>query len=442
MNKDNKINNKFNDQDIFFVNPDIKRGMGPEEILPNYHILCTYNDPMIPILRKQKANIFCLEENRNIDDLSLYNNTGRLLNNPQTQKYILENSRIQPYIMYFKPSIKIDYLIKKLGYRSIGNPADYNEKFENKINSFNLFRKYFPNETIMGETGIFGSYNFNTIKGEMGIPFVIQFGNGWAGKTTFILDNEIKFTNLQKRFENTKIKISKYITGFTVLNNCTIYNDEIIISSPAIQIANITSLYPNPSVTCGRQWPVLALDKFQIRKIENLSTKIGNIMKKKGYKGIFGIDFIIDKNTGEIYISEINARMTASMAFYTKLEMEVHNYPQILYHIASFIGINMPSYLKSDKDVAGSQIIFRSEKNLDKLKKITKAGVFGINKNIIKFLRSEYKPANLYKNEFFYTSRATNIEKMQDSEISRLETKDEVLKSPNRLNDYYYKLIN
>jgi len=65
-------------ESIFFVSPDVKRGMGLEDVLPHYHIVCTYFDPLIPILRRQGARIFCLEEVDPRKSLET-NNTGKLL---------------------------------------------------------------------------------------------------------------------------------------------------------------------------------------------------------------------------------------------------------------------------------------------------------------------------------------------------------------------------
>ena len=47
---------------IFFVTPDPHWGIGLEDIIPNYHIVCLDNSPVVPLLRVSGVNIFCLEE--------------------------------------------------------------------------------------------------------------------------------------------------------------------------------------------------------------------------------------------------------------------------------------------------------------------------------------------------------------------------------------------
>src|SRR3990167_10433228 len=117
---------------IFFISPDVKRGLGLEDLLPDYHLLCSYADPLNPVLTRTKARLFCLEDAPS-NKKNLPKNSGNLLSDVRVQNYIKNHSTVSPYISYFKPSLKIDFLLKKYKYRSIGNHFELNEKFENKI---------------------------------------------------------------------------------------------------------------------------------------------------------------------------------------------------------------------------------------------------------------------------------------------------------------------
>src|SRR3989344_5012667 len=120
----------FKKRSVFFVSPDIKWGLGLEDLSPNYHLICSYYDVLIPVLRKNGVNVFCLQENSE----SLAKNTANLLEENLVSQYILKNSSGTPYIAFFKPSLKLDYMIKEKKYKKIGNSNTLNEKFENKIN--------------------------------------------------------------------------------------------------------------------------------------------------------------------------------------------------------------------------------------------------------------------------------------------------------------------
>lgn len=422
---------KFSRDNIFFVTPDVKRGIGVEHLLPNYHIICSYINPLIPILRKQGARIFCLEEKAG-KGKDLINNSGKLLEHPLVNKYIKEYAKTTPYIMYFKPSLKLDLLIRKLNYRPIGNNADLNEEFENKIKFYHVTEKYLPKVTIPSIVGILGKLNYKDLSSKLGLPLVIQFGHGWAGKTTFFIDNEKEFHGLSRQFSQTNVKVSRKITGITILNNCCIYNDYIFVSPAAIQLSGIRQLSSRPGVTCGRQWPAGFIEERQTKEILNISKKIGKIMQEKGFRGFFGLDFIIENSTGKIYLSEANARLTASTPFFTRLELGLEKIPLLAYHLAAFTNRILPQAGFVGPEISGSQVLFRETKYIPMVPDEADFGVFMTENDKVTLVNNEYYPENLHPNEFIFirnnSERFTN-----DQEIARIETKQEILDQPGKL---------
>ena len=124
--------NKF-DTPIFFVTADVKRGLGLEDVFPDYHIIVSVWDELIPVLRKKGTKIFCLEEIR--PNSSLIMNSGQLLEEKAVLDYIKkESATVIPRIAFFKPSVKLDEIIKMKGFRKVGNDSLTNRYFENKVN--------------------------------------------------------------------------------------------------------------------------------------------------------------------------------------------------------------------------------------------------------------------------------------------------------------------
>lgn len=416
--------NQLNNKHIFFISPDVKRALGLEDILSNYHIICSSKDCLIPVLRNQGANIFCLEEQIG-EEAANFNNSGRLLEHKEVLNYINKKSTSSPYIMYFKPSIKLDFLIEKMGFKPIGNKAFINERFENKINFCNFLRKNLPDYAINSETGRLGEMDFNKTVNELRLPLVIQFGHGWAGNTTFIVKDEGEFCLIKNKYPATIVKISKYISGLSVLNNCCIYDDTVFISPPALQLNNIANLHQNPAVTCGRQWPAKFISKSQAKEIYLVSKKIGKLMGKIGSKGFFGLDFIIEKRSGKVYLSELNARLTASSGFYTYLERGLGHIPLLAYHIADFLDADLPKEKISENGITGSQIILRKPTNLSNQYK--DYGIYKYVKNNLIKMGDDYHPQNLNLDELIFIPRMVSKNHQANLEIARIETKQQVV---------------
>ncbi len=421
---------QLSDKSFFYITPDVKRGIGLESVLPNFHIICSYHDPIIPILRNQGANIFCLEDYVS-SDISVFGNSGKLIEHPLVASYLSRFSKDTTYILVFKPSEKMEIICKNKGFKLIVNSSRINSMFEDKVGFYKILLDEKSNYIIPGMTGILGEMNFEELSSQFKLPFVVQFAHGWAGKTTFFINDKLGLEKLIKKFPFTRVKINKYIRGYTVLNNACIYKDDILISPPAIQISNINILGEKEAVTCGRQWPARFIDKNQEETIRNITYKTGKLMQKFGFKGYFGLDFIIEEDSNNVYLSENNARFTASSAFFTKLELGINEIPFLVYHIAAFLNIDLPQKSTRKMEISGSQIIFRNPFRQPNFNNNLKFGVFNLN-NPNKEIRKEYKPESLFHNEFIIMRRMKDQNKDEDLELSRIETREDVLETKNR----------
>lgn len=410
--------------DIFFVSPDVKRGLGLHDQLSGYHIICSYYDPIIPVLRNQNASIFCLEEEGNEETV---NNTGKLLENKKVRQFIFSNTKAVPEIIYFKPSSKIDVLLKEFGYLPLGNNFNLNEEYENKISFHNLISGQFSEAVLPATVARLSDLNFKSLENKYGIPFVIQFGHGWAGKTTFFIDSENTFGSLFSKFGNTRVKIMRKVNGITVINNCCIYNDKVLVGPPALQINNFNVLHPNPSTTCGRQWPAETVNPEQLNTIIGLSGQIGNLMMKSGFRGIFGLDFLIEEKTGKVFLSELNARLTASIPFYTRLELSAGKTPLMAYHIASFNGKDIETENGEQLKITGSQLLLRQKFSESRITSLDSFGVYVIKEDGFFKKGNNYYPEKLKAGEFIFSRRQTY--NAGDEETARIESKEKVVEN-------------
>lgn len=419
---------------IFFITPDVWRGIGLEDRLPDYSIICTSYDRIIPILRHQGATVFCLEEEIG-DEAKTFSNSGKLLEHPQILSFIKRRAKNIPAIMFFKPSLKLDMLIKRYAFKAIGNPVALNEEFENKISFYEIARSLFPEMVVPSRIGKLSSFTFSGIAGFYKSPFVIQFGHGWAGNTTFIIHNEEEFLSLVSRFPYTNVKVSLFIEGCTILNNCCVYKEDVLVSVPAIQISGLRDLSTNPAATCGRQWPVPNREEEMKKTVKTLSQTVGIMLQKKGYKGIFGLDFLFEKKTGRLYLSELNARMTASIPFYTRLERGIGIVPLLYYHLCSFLPLKDIPPKHDDSNIAGSQLIFRNKKTVDAIPLSREYGVYNIKKELSE--EQGYYPESLSQDEYIFLKKRRTGEQ---TEYARLESKRNVLHAGEKLESWVTSL--
>jgi len=427
-------------QPVFYVTNDPSRGVGLEKILPNYHVVCLDYHPIVELMEKSGVSVFCLEKKLERKNL-LERSSSEILGHPLVLSFIKEKAGNQtPNIIFFKPQKKIELIAQKNNFKLIGNTTLLNKTFEDKIGFYNIgVLENLP--LLPAEIEIFKKLDFNLCAKKFGLPFVIQFGFGWAGNSTFFIDNKEQFLEIQKKFALIKVKISRYVKGITVLNNAVVLPNEIIQSPPAIQVKSAPDLTTLVGGTGGRQWPV-ELQDDQRSQIKQITKHVGELMRKCGYLGFFGLDFLIEDESNEVYLSENNARLTASSSFYTQLEIKNSQFPLLAYHLLAFLDQNLLKKLSFERktvEISGSEIVGRNiYPNPVKIIKSLPAGIYDKNFNLKK---ETYLFDQVDQDSFWLNTVGKDRIVNPEIEMFKINTSDKVCDPSGELNDFYSKLI-
>lgn len=423
---------------IFYITNDVSRAVGLENIIPNYHIVCLDDHSLVDTLLKRGISVFCLERELGKKN-EIFRNAGTILSHPLVLSFIKEKSREQkPNIVFFKPQKRIELISAKHGFNLVGNSLDLSRIFEDKISFFKLCREN-DIKTTPSEVFNLGGIDYSSLVKNFGDQFVVQFGRGWAGNSTFFVKSEEELLKIKKEYPNIKVKVSSFIKGITVLNNVVIYKDGTIVGKPAIQIKAEQILTSTQAGTGGRQWPAI-MDKRQEKEIEATTLKVASLMRERGYKGFFGLDFLIEEKSGEIFISENNARITASTPFYTKLELAKGFFPLLGLHLLSFL--DEPQLDISDVEspgVVGAEIVARN--NFRESLMVENSIKNGIYSEALKFIRESYSLDTDLKEEFWLETPARGRLVNPEIELIRLNTLDSVCDKTGSLCEKYMKII-
>lgn len=272
------------------------------------------------------------------------NNSGQLLSHPKTFKFISQSTSKKIAIIPFKPSAKISFHCRQHHWLPVCNPPHINRLLEDKIKFYQLcLSHHLP--LIPSTITTLSPSSFQP-------KSVIQTRFGWAGKSTFIFDTYHQA--IAKIPPQTPIKISPFLPGYTLTNNCCLTPQGLLQSPPALQLSGLKPYTTNPFATVGRQWPCLAPIEIQeqIKQItQNFSQQI---LQPINYRGFFGLDFLVSQN--KIYLLECNPRLTASFAYYTHLELEHQIQPLFFHHLASFTHPDYQFNLPTEQQRFYSQI--------------------------------------------------------------------------------------
>ncbi|MBW6440801.1 ATP-grasp domain-containing protein [Patescibacteria group bacterium] len=412
----NKINDLINQEKtgpIFFVTPNPIYAVGIEKIIRDYYVICAQEYDIIKFLRKENIPVLSLNDNS-------IKNAGKILTNKKALEYIKRKSKKRKAnIITFKPSPMIQKACLDNDFNYLGNDWKLSAKLENKIEFIEVTKKLkIPNAEckIIKLDNNKDSLNFSGKH-----KFVLQLPRGHAGNSTFLIKNENDFKNLSEKYKNRTVKVSKYFKGETYTINACVVGNKILISKPIFQITGF-SLYNKNSFggTCGNDYAYpKKLSRVQRKKIFDYTNKIGNYINKLGYRGIFGLDFVV--SGGIVNLIEINPRIIGSMSLFTKLQIQSKQPPFLLLSILEFINpvkIRSTSFEEWDKEdcFVASQLMLRNTKNKSiEIIKSIQSGIYEMKGNRL-----------FYKEKVYSTERKLGVEEflVQCSSIGRLVSSD------------------
>lgn len=253
---------------------------------------------------REKGNIYYTKNGINdISNESFLIDYKKFLIN--TMKEISKNSKNVTFLAFNK---KIKNLLNNENQFNILGEKDYSiiDNLNNKKYTRDLLKNKVP---IINMKWIDKKIDFDTAKKIIGSDTVVIQGKiGAGGNNTFYIDNVEKF-NKYSSMCNNEYYLSKYIEHLPI--NVTIiigeHNDVVFPTSvQLIELKDDKFRYTGADFIYSQKFNSKINDK-----IKEYSSIIIDEVKRQGYRGIIGIDYIIDENDN-IYFMEINPRFQSS----------------------------------------------------------------------------------------------------------------------------------
>ncbi|HSW79865.1 MAG TPA: ATP-grasp domain-containing protein [Candidatus Saccharimonadales bacterium] len=381
--------------------------LGPEQWLPNYAIVSYYGGIMSDAANMPK-NYALGEFVHPLPKLAKFN-TGHLLRNPDFQR-LLEEKLAGYDLLTYRPVTVPDELKHR---KFLLNDNKLAAKLENKVEFRRLFagKINFPKYEIYDRSELESNeQTFEKIlSGRQKI--VIQDENLSGGKGTFIVDSFEEYikavSDLNSLSSHTRVVVSSAVKNSRERSiQCCIGSDGIYIGPLQRQIvrnpllANMNTVkgdkFCGASIDSSDQSGKTFDDALQVAEI------IGTELKGMGYRGIFGVDFLLDEND-ELFVLEINPRLTGVTPLLTSLFRKDEGIPFYLLHLLDLGGYEYSVIDESATfDKSGALLILHSLKDVAaNFVKIPKTGTYSFDpKGKLTFVSNNVNLEAITQNQF------------------------------------------
>ncbi len=291
-------------------------------------------------------NIFVPSERPHPIFESIEEITNYLLSHPEVEALIKQNApggrgpRGNAAFLFFDE--QTEELCEKLGLQLCFPPAKLRQRVDNKIMTTRIGNeagvKSVPN--VLTNVKDWAHLQSIAKRRKLGEKLVLQTAYGDSGHTTFFISSEKDYAKYAEEIEAEKeVKVMKFVRCRGSALEACVTRHGTIVGPLMTELVGFKELTQYKGGWCGNE---VFADAFpqKVRDFARRSAfKIGEALRKRRYRGYFEIDFLSDLDTGDVYLGEINPRITGASSM-TNLATFAHaDAPLFLFHLLEYSGI-------------------------------------------------------------------------------------------------------
>lgn len=340
LNNISEIRNFFkeNKMPIYFISATNFNLLGIDEWVSNFKFI-TYIDSF----QGQHPNLFSPTfEIPHADFTSIEDINNYLLQHPQVIELIKSNTvdGKTGKALFLMFDSTTEQLAKELGLEVCFPTAQLRSFLDNKVNTNRTAEKAGVKCVPYVLSPVNSYAHLKEISKDLGEQLVIQTPYGDSGHTTFFISNEEDYNKHKVEIEKEReVKIMLRINCYgTAIEGCVTSNGTFV--GPLMtELVGFKELTPYKGGWCGNEIFGNAFNTDIRAKAKLYTRRFGDQLYKEGYRGYFELDYLIDKDNGEIYLGELNPRVSGVSSLTNHAMFAYQDVPLFLFHLLEWLNI-------------------------------------------------------------------------------------------------------
>jgi len=371
-----------NERPIYFISATNFNLLGVDEWVKNFKYI-NYLD----CYDGRHPNVFVPSEIPHDEFQSIEDINNYLLQHKEVIDYI-DGRGAKPKFVFLMFDQQTEKLARQLGAEVWFPKAKLRENMDNKIETVRIGNKAgvpsVPN--TLSEVKSYEHLTQICEKAKLGHDLVLQSAFGDSGHTTFFIKSEADFRKHEHEIVGEgEIKIMKRIDCRGSAIEACATKQGTIVGPLMTELVGFRELTPYRGGWCGNEIFATAFPPKVRQQARELTFKFGEQLKKEGYRGYFELDFLIDKKTGDLWLGELNPRITGASSMTNHAAFAHADAPLFLFHLLEFSGAEFELDVEelnarwADPDMIDSwsqMVIKHTEDSVDILTQAPESGIY------------------------------------------------------------------
>jgi D-alanine-D-alanine ligase-like ATP-grasp enzyme len=324
-----------NERPIYFISATNFNLAGMDERVPHFKFI-----NYIDCFDGRHPNVVVPKEAPHAEFESIEDITNYLLEHKEVVDYIKGRGG-KPVATFLMFDEKTEALCKELGIDVWFPPAALRTRCDNKMETVRIGNKAgvpsVPNALAKVES--YAQLRSVCNDAKIGHDIVIQTAFGDSGHTTFFIANEHDFNKHKHDIVGeSEVKIMKRINCRGSTLEACVTRSGTVVGPLLTEIVGQKDLTPYKGGWCGNEVFPGAFSEGVRAKAREMAFKFGNQLWEEGYRGYFDLDFLIDRDSGDVWLGELNPRVCGASPMTNHAAFAYADVPLFLFHLLEFSG--------------------------------------------------------------------------------------------------------
>jgi hypothetical protein len=321
---------------VYFVGPTAFNLLGIDRWVRNFEYVAYYDswDGAHPRVFTPKNKPYV--EFESSEQINNY-----LLRDPEVRDYFARRGGVPKVAMVFFDE-ETEEICRELGYDLILPPDSLRRRLDSKIVTTQLGNEAgapsVPN--VLGRADSYGELDVLSISNGLGSDLVVQTPYGDSGKTTFFIASQADWDKYEDDMVGQELKVMKRIRNKAAAVEACITRHGTIVGPFMTDLTGYPELTPYKGGWCGNDlFPEALTEAHRATAISHVR-KLGDRLAQEGYKGFLEIDVLVDLDTDEVYLGELNPRISGASSMTNVTAGAYADVPLFLFHLLEFMDVD------------------------------------------------------------------------------------------------------
>lgn len=326
---------RTNEQPIYFVGPTAFNLLGLDRWVRNFNYV-TYYDPWDGVHPRMIVPPRAGEQFSSAEEI-----TNHLLRHPYVQARLAERGG-RPKVAAVFFDTETEEICAQLGYDLVLPSHGLRSHLDSKITTTRLGDEAgapsVPNTIASSST--YAELLAHADRAGLGDDLVVQLPYGDSGKTTFFVASEDDWRRCSEEVAGNEAKVMKRIRHTAAAVEAVITRHGTVVGPFMTDLTGYPELTPYEGGWCGNDLFPAALSDVHRAKASALVSRLGDRLAIEGYKGFFEVDVLVDLDADEVYLGELNPRISGASSMTNVTAGAYADIPLFLFHLLEYLDVD------------------------------------------------------------------------------------------------------